>query len=424
MCRILYNFLIWCYYRIAISFAAFFNRKAADCISGRKKLINSLSEQMMPFSDDYVVWFHVASVGEFEQARPLIEKMKAEHGDWRIVLTFFSPSGYNMHRKYALADVVSYLPMDLYRNVRKFLDVVHPDMAIFVKYEFWYNYLTALKRRGIPTYLVSAIFRGDQWFFRRGGGFMRKMLRCFNILFVQNRESVELLKSIGIENAVIAGDTRFDRVDALRAANSAPNRVVETFRQDKKLWIVGSSWGQDEELIASVMPVVRDNGAKLVIVPHEVHDSRIEFVEGLFREYKTLRYTHCSDIASCTDKLSAAEVLIVDCIGILSKIYKYASFAYIGGGFNRSGIHNILEPATYGCPVLFGPNYSKFQEAKDLIAAGGAFSVARTQELEPVVADWLGNDKSLKNISSISSSFVKKNLGAAEKILKYIKTEK
>ncbi len=396
-------------------------------MSGRRKLLARLAQQMAPYAKNHIIWFHVSSVGEFEQARPLIERLKTERPESKIVLTFYSPSGYNMHRNYPLADIVSYLPMDLFRNVRRFLDIVHPDMVVFVKYEFWYNYLTALKSRNIPTYIVSAIFRPRQWFFHSRGMGMRKLLRGFKMLFVQNRESVDLLRSIGIECAVIAGDTRFDRVNALREANTAPNPVIEHFKGQSKLWIAGSTWSDDEEMIAAVMPAVLKGGAKLVVVPHEVHSSRIEAVEGLFRGYRTVRYTAFRDVdLNSADgggravELSEAEVLIVDCIGILSKIYKYASFAYIGGGFNRSGIHNILEPATYGCPVLFGPNYSKFQEAKDLIAAGGAFSVSAPQELRPIVEDWLQHPESLERTSAICSAFVKSNLGATEKILENI----
>ena len=386
-------------------------------MSGRKGLLGTVEEKMKQSGGRPVVWFHSSSVGEFEQARPLIERLRKESPGKFIVITFFSPSGYELRRNFKSADAVFYLPMDTPRNVRRFLNAVNPSTAIFVKYEFWYNYLLGLRRRGTPTYIISAIFRRNQVFFRWYGSFMRKALRAYTTLFVQNEESRRLLAGLGIENVVIAGDTRFDRVQAICRNNDVHNEVVEAFVGDRLTWVAGSTWDEDEYMISKAMSGVR--GFKLILVPHEVHDTHINRILNTFSGYTVLRYTKCAGRSQDEYRGLAAdaEVLVIDIVGILSKIYKYGSFAYIGGGFSSSGIHNILEAAIYGCPVMFGPHYDKFQEAKDLITLGGAFSVSSAPELSALLEKWLLDPGTVEKPSLVCTQYVESHLGASDTIM-------
>ena len=386
-------------------------------MSGRKGLLDTVEEKMKQSGGRPVVWFHSSSVGEFEQARPLIERLRKESPGKFIVITFFSPSGYELRRNFKSADAVFYLPMDTPRNVRRFLNAVNPSTAIFVKYEFWYNYLLGLRRRGTPTYIISAIFRRNQVFFRWYGSFMRKALRAYTTLFVQNEESRRLLAGLGIENVVIAGDTRFDRVQAICRNNDVHNEVVEVFVGDRRTWVAGSTWDEDEYMISKAMSGVR--GFKLILVPHEVHDTHINRILNTFSGYTVLRYTECAGRSQDEYRGLAAdaEVLVIDIVGILSKIYKYGSFAYIGGGFSSSGIHNILEAAIYGCPVMFGPHYDKFQEAKDLITLGGAFSVSSAPELSALLEKWLLDPGTVEKPSLVCTQYVESHLGASDTIM-------
>lgn len=386
-------------------------------MSGRKGLLDTVEEKMKQSGGRPVVWFHSSSVGEFEQARPLIERLRKESPGKFIVITFFSPSGYELRRNFKSADAVFYLPMDTPRNVRRFLNAVNPSTAIFVKYEFWYNYLLGLRRRGTPTYIISAIFRRNQVFFRWYGSFMRKALRAYTTLFVQNEESRRLLAGLGIENVVIAGDTRFDRVQAICRNNDVHNEVVEAFVGDRHTWVAGSTWDEDEYMISKAMSGVR--GFKLILVPHEVHDTHINRILNTFSGYTVLRYTECAGRSQDEYRGLAAdaEVLVIDIVGILSKIYKYGSFAYIGGGFSSSGIHNILEAAIYGCPVMFGPHYDKFQEAKDLITLGGAFSVSSAPELSALLEKWLLDPGTVEKPSLVCTQYVESHLGASDTIM-------
>ena len=386
-------------------------------MSGRKGLLDTVEEKMKQSGGRPVVWFHSSSVGEFEQARPLIERLRKESPGKFIVITFFSPSGYELRRNFKSADAVFYLPMDTPRNVRRFLNAVNPSTAIFVKYEFWYNYLLGLRRRGTPTYIISAIFRRNQVFFRWYGSFMRKALRAYTTLFVQNEESRRLLAGLGIENVVIAGDTRFDRVQAICRNNDVHNEVVEAFVGDSRTWVAGSTWDEDEYMISKAMSGVR--GFKLILVPHEVHETHINRILNTFSGYTVLRYTECAGRSQNEYRGLAAdaEVLVIDIVGILSKIYKYGSFAYIGGGFSSSGIHNILEAAIYGCPVMFGPHYDKFQEAKDLITLGGAFSVSSAPELSALLEKWLLDPGTVEKPSLVCTQYVESHLGASDTIM-------
>ncbi|HIZ86775.1 MAG TPA: 3-deoxy-D-manno-octulosonic acid transferase [Candidatus Coprenecus pullistercoris] len=417
--RLLYNIGIYLYYFAAL-LAGPFNRKAALFVRGRRGLLKSLEEKLKDRGDRETVWFHCSSVGEFEQARPIIEAVKARYPGKYVLLTFFSPSGYELRKNYDKADAVCYLPMDTRRNVRRFLNAVHPSTAVFVKYEFWCNYLSGLKRRGTATYIISAIFRGNQIFFKWYGGFMRRALECYNTLFVQNEESRILLSGIGIDNVVIAGDTRFDRVKAICSANTARNEVVEAFAAQKRTWVAGSTWDGDEAVICEAMRSLPDS--KLILVPHEVGAQRIGDVKRRFAGYSILLYSECEGRSpeEYAARAEAADILVVDCVGILSVLYKYGLFAYIGGGFNPSGIHNILEAATYGCPVVFGPHYSKFQEARDLVALGGAFSVRTGEELRPLLEKWLGTPDSITAPSQVCTDYIDSHLGASDKIMSLV----
>ena len=400
--------------------AGLFNRKASLFVSGRKGLISRITGKMKESAGRQVVWFHCSSVGEFEQARPLIERLRKEDPSKYIVVTFFSPSGYELRRNYKSADAVFYLPMDTRRNVRRFMDAVNPSVAVFVKYEFWCNYLELLRKRGIPTYIISAIFRPGQIFFRWYGGFMRKALRTYTTLFVQNEESRKLLSGLGIDNVVIAGDTRFDQVQAICRNNDVHNEVVEAFIGNRRTWVAGSTWEEDESLISKALSGSR--GYKLILVPHEVHESHISRILNTFSGFKVIRYTECAgrNQDEYREKAAEAEVLVIDIVGILSKLYKYGSFAYIGGGFSGSGIHNILEAAIYGCPVVFGPNYGKFQEAKDLIVLGGAFSVSTVPELASLLGKWLHEPGTVEKPSLVCTRYVESHLGASDTIMEHI----
>lgn len=358
-------------------------------------------------------WFHAASLGEFEQGRPIMECIRKEHPEYSILLTFFSPSGYEVRKNYAGADLICYLPFDTIFNVHRFLNLVQPKKAFFIKYEFWPNYLTALKHRQIPTYLVSGIFRQEQLFFKNYAPFYRRLLNSFTHLFVQNQTSIDLLKSIGrTEEVSISGDTRFDRVLEIRAiAKVLP--IAEAFAKSAKgnVLIAGSSWPKDEALF---IPYFNEHPElKLIIAPHQIHEEHLLSIEAqLKRPFQRYTQTNSENITSC-------DCLIIDCFGLLSSIYRYGTIAYIGGGFG-SGIHNTLEAAVYGIPVIFGPNFSKFHEAKELIACGGAESIDSEKTLVAVLEDWISNDKTRINAGKMAGEMVKKGSGGTDIVLKTI----
>ncbi|MBP5341268.1 MAG: 3-deoxy-D-manno-octulosonic acid transferase [Bacteroidales bacterium] len=408
--RLFYTIGIW-FYILGIRIAALFGHgKARLMVKGWKAV-------GCPWSaapGEQVAWFHAASLGEFEQARPVLEEYKRRHPDHRIVVTFFSPSGYEVRKNYAQADAVLYLPPDLPCTVRRFLDRYRPTVAFFVKYEFWYNYLGALHRRGIPTYIFSAIFRPNQYFFKGVPWFRNQLRDCFNHLFVQNEESLNLLKSIGIEHCSVAGDTRFDRVHQIAVAAEG-NEVVERFLDGHqgKVLVAGSTWPPDEALITQAIRQSDNQAIRLILAPHVISEEHLKQIEALFPD--SVRY---SQVAS-GQWPEASNVLIIDNIGLLSKLYRYADVAYIGGGFGV-GIHNILEAVTFGKPVLFGPNYHKFQEAKDIIARGGGFShhdgESLNQHLQPLLTD----PEAYAKASQACLDYMTANLGSTEKILSTI----
>lgn len=419
---ILYNIAIGGYNAL-INVASHFNHKARLFVEGRKTLLEKISKEVDHSAP--IIWFHCSSVGEFEQARPLIEWYKENRKEYKILLTFFSPSGYELRKNYPLADWIYYLPVDTASNARRFLDIVKPQKAIFIKYEFWYNYLKELKCRGIKTYIVSAIFRHNQVFFKPYGGLFKDMLHSFTTLFVQDELSRSLLESIGItENVVVCGDTRFDRVNQI-TASSKEFPLIEKFSKNAFTVLAGSTWGPDEEILAATMK--HFSKAKLVIAPHEIHSEHIDKICTTFKDYKILKFSDFDKeftqekesykaLAELQKQLEESNVLIIDCLGILSSIYRYGKFAYIGGGFGV-GIHNILEAATYGIPVAFGPKYHKFKEAKDLIAREGANAVRDQSEFYSLLSDYIKKEGIRGARGKICLDYVKENLGATKKII-------
>jgi 3-deoxy-D-manno-octulosonic-acid transferase len=354
------------------------------------------------------IWFHCASLGEFEQGRPLMELMKKEDPSVSILLTFYSPSGYEIRKKYEGADHVYYLPADTPQKARRFLDLVRPRAVFFVKYEFWFNFLDEIGRRNIPAYLVSGMFRKEQLFFKWYGGWFKEKLNCFARFYLQDESSQKLLLENGFTNTVLSGDTRFDRViDIAREARELP--LAEAFRGTKKLIIAGSTWGPDEELLARLD---LDKGLyKLLIAPHEIGEEKIaESIARFEKRYRVITYSEANTV-----NVKDAEVMIVDNIGMLSSLYRYGTIGFIGGGFGE-GIHNILEACVCGLPVIFGPNYLKFSEAIDLLALGGAFCVNNSEDLRRTFSLLTGEPPIIQIASEISSNYVRKKCGATERI--------
>jgi 3-deoxy-D-manno-octulosonic-acid transferase len=354
------------------------------------------------------IWFHAASLGEFEQGRPMIETIRKRYPQYKILLTFFSPSGYEVRKNYEGADVICYLPFDTPFKVRKFLNLANPYMAVFIKYEFWLNYLTELKRRGIKTYLISAVFRPGQLFFKWYGAWYRKALLCYERLFVQDEDSRKLLAGYGIDNVEVCGDTRFDRVlEIQRNARLMPE--VESFAEEGKLMLVaGSSWPEDEEFIIPYFNTHPE--VKLIIAPHEIHREHLLYIQSLLNR-PSIRLSESSE-----ESLRTNDCLIIDSFGLLSSIYRYGDVAYIGGGFG-GGIHNTLEAAVYGIPVVFGPKYHKFKEAKSLINYGGGFSVDNEAAFAGCLNNFISDPESRRIAGAAAGDFVYKNAGAIEKIL-------
>lgn len=400
----IYNIGIYIY-DFLVHLAALFSRKPRKMIRGHWVVYELLRQQVE--KDARYIWFHAASLGEFEQGRPLIERIREKHPEYRILLTFFSPSGYEVRKNYKGADIVCYLPFDKPRNVHKFLDIVHPCMAFFIKYEFWKNFLSELHKRRIPVYSVSSIFRKEQVFFKWYGGFYRDVLTNFDQLFVQNETSRRFLSKIGIQRVTVVGDTRFDRVLEIREeAKNLP--LVKLFKGDSLTLVAGSSWPPDEDLFIEYFN--QHPELKLIIAAHVIDENHlVEIIGKLKRPY--VRYSKANE-----QNVLKADCLIVDCFGLLSSIYRYGEIAYVGGGFG-AGIHNILEAAVYGIPVIFGPRYQKFMEAKYLLEAGGGFSIVNGQELSVLLDKLTGDQDFLDECGENADRFVKQNLGATERIL-------
>lgn len=400
--------LIICLYTLGVAVASLFNPKARKMWRGGREAFRVLRDKVD--GGQRYVWFHAASLGEFEQGRPIIERLRAEHPEYKILLTFFSPSGYEVRKNYEGADIVCYLPLDTYFSARKFLNLVHPEMAFFIKYEFWWNYLHILKRRGVPVYSVSSIFREGQVFFRWYGRSYRRVLKCFTRFFVQNDESKRLLATLGITNVEITGDTRFDRVLQIkRQAKKLP--LVEAFKQDCKVFVAGSSWPPDEDIFIKYFNDHRD--WKLIIAPHVIGDDHIRQIVGKLSR-TAVRYTEATE-----ESVGKADCLIIDCFGLLSSIYGYGDVAYVGGGFGV-GIHNVLEAAVWGMPVIFGPNNKRFQEAQDLLASGGGREVDSYSQFEAVMNTYVTDASAIEEDGLKAAGYVAATAGATYKILKTV----
>ena len=399
-----YNLIIYLYL-LGVAVYSRFNEKVRKMWRGEREAFRILREKVD--SNAKYVWFHAASLGEFEQGRPLMEQLRQDHPEYKILLTFFSPSGYEVRKNYEGADIITYLPLDTITNARRFLRTVRPVMAFFIKYEFWYNYLHILKHRHIPVYSVSSIFRPDQVFFKWYGRQYGRVLNCFTHFFVQNTISKELLAKIGITNVTIVGDTRFDRVLQIKeAARQLP--VVEAFKQDYKVFVAGSSWPPDEEIFIRYFNEHKD--WKLIIAPHVIGEDHLEQIEKLLAGRKIVRYKDAKE-----DDVKAADVLIINCYGLLSSIYHYGDVAYVGGGFGV-GIHNLLEAAVWDVPVFFGPNNQKFQEAQGLKKNGG-FEIHDYEEFERQMSRLASDAQYLKEQGQLAGQFVKGQAGATAKVL-------
>ncbi len=407
--NLLYNTGIYLY-KAAAAVASWRSPKIREMLQGEQDTLSTLGQTRMEVAPDgYDVWIHVASLGEFEQGRPLMERLRRERPELKILLTFFSPSGYRVRHDYDKVDTVAYLPIDTPSAARKFIDAARPKMAIFVKYEFWGNYLETLSKNAIPTYIISAIFRPGQIFFRPFGGMFRKMLRTFKHLYVQDDRSKELLASIGIENVTVAGDTRFDRVtDIQRTIRQLP--IIERFVAGSPFTlVVGSSWAPDEDII--IPWTTANNDVRLIIAPHEFNENRLE---NLTRRLGP-GTARLSQISAPEDLSPACRAVIVDSFGLLSSIYRYAHTAYIGGGFG-AGIHNINEAAVYGIPVVFGPRHSKFKEASDLIECGGGFEVTNRGSLATILSSLKTDHVKRINAGEAAGNYIKTHIGATDKI--------
>jgi len=403
------------FYTLIIRLASLKNAKAKAWLAGRKNLLKKISKELNPTIQ--YTWFHFASLGEFEQGRSVMEHLKATKKDIHILITFFSPSGYEIRKNYALADHVFYLPSDTATHAREFVSLVKPVMAVFTKYEYWYHYFDELHKNQIPLYVISAIFRKNQPFFQFYGDLHRRMLQCVSHFFVQNEESKLLLQTLSINQVTVSGDTRFDRV-AENASHPKSFDLIKSFCGEAQVFVAGSTWPADEKLLAQLIKQHPD--WKLIIAPHEISEEKINALEALFDSNSAIRYSALNTPQVAIRKFQY-EILIIDNVGMLSSLYQYGCIAYIGGGFG-SGIHNTLEAAAFGLPILFGPNYYKFQEAKDMIDLGAAFSIKNGSEFETVL-DKIGVSHDLVETcgcGKTAKAYVENNTGATARIIHHI----
>lgn len=401
-----YNFSIKTYV-LGAKITALWNKKAAKWVNGRKGLLEKIEATVNP--NDKIVWFHCSSLGEFEQGRSVFERFKKEHPDHKLLITFFSPSGYEVRKNYKVADYVFYLPADTLSNMRRFVAAIKPRMAVFVKYDFWFNLLQVLHHENIPIVYISAVFRSDQHFFRSKGKWFLEILKTVNLFFVQDKGSKKLLNKRGIENVHVAGDTRFDRVLEI-AANPDKFPLIEQFKGDSKLILAGSTWEKDDTLMVALIKK-REDVFKYIIAPHEIDDNKITALIKRI-ELNCVRFSQLNE-----QNVVDADVIIVDTIGHLAHLYQYADLAYVGGGFNK-GIHNILEPAAFNIPILFGPNFHKFQEAEELMNAGGAFVLYASRNLNHKITDLFFEESKLENIKEIIQNYMNERKGVTDTIIK------
>ena len=397
-----------------LKIVALFNNKIRLFVEGRKSVFKILSNKIKAY--DKTIWFHAASLGEYEQGLPVMERMKSRFPNHLIVLTFFSPSGYEVRKNNTIADVTVYLPLDTQSNVNQFLKLVRPDMVFFIKYEYWPNYLNALQNKEIPTYLISGIFREKQVFFKCYGGFYRKALDAFEHFFVQNSSSKELLLKLGKTNVTVSGDTRFDRVTAILNQNNELD-FIEEFKNNTLTVVIGSSWPKDEALLVNYINTA--NNVKFIIAPHNINKDQIANLQNQISK-KTVLFSSLNLKDVGASKLADYDVFIIDTIGILTKIYSYADIVYVGGGFGNPGVHNILEPATFGIPIVIGPNYSHFAEATALVKMEGCISIANQEDLNEALDKLIQNAAVRYEKGHICSTFVEMNKNASETIMNYI----
>lgn len=404
----MYNFVIYIYL-FAVKLVSLFNPKVKLMVKGHSEVFDILKSKIE--KDKKYIWFHAASLGEFEQGRPLMERIRRQYPEYKILLTFFSPSGYEVRKNYQGADVICYLPFDTPRNARRFVKLANPCMAFFIKYEFWQNYLKNLQKHHVPTYSVSSIFRKNQVFFRWYGGKYFKVLTRFTHLFVQNEVSKELLASLNIRNVDVVGDTRFDRViEIFEQAKQLP--LVEQFKKNSIVMVAGSSWQPDEDIFIRYFNEHPE--MKLIIAPHVIGESHLtEIIGKLKRPY--VRYTQATP-----ENVEQADCLIIDCFGLLSSIYRYGEIAYVGGGFGV-GIHNVLEAAVYGIPVLFGPNNQRFQEARQLLETKGCFEIHNYEEFKEKMDRLMTDAPYLEKCGKLSGDYVKQHAGASDKVMKAVR---
>lgn len=408
----IYNIFIQAY-SLAIKLVSLWNPKAKAWIQGRNNLFGDLQKRVS--AKDKVIWMHCSSAGEFEQGKPLIESLKEKFPTHKILVSFFSPSGYFVAKNYQFADYITYLPLDTPSNAKSFLDIVRPELALFVKYEFWYHHLSVAAYRHIPILLISATFRRDQIFFKKHGGFFRQILFLFRHIFVQGKNSMELLRSAGITHTSISGDTRFDRVAKI-AIDFQPILEIEAFLAGKPAVVAGSTWRGDEDVLQGVLT---DTRIKLIIAPHEINQRHLDELSNSYPNAVLF-----SELAKGRTNAENANCLIIDNVGMLSRLYRYATVTYVGGGFTKDGIHNILEAAVWGRPVIFGPNYRKYREAIELIAAGGAFSISDETELKHLVSKLLENQQYQQAAGSNSKNYVMGNVGATKRIIQFVQANR
>jgi len=387
------------------------NPKLSLFVNGRKETLNLIKDTIS--KTDKVIWIHAASLGEYEQGLPVMEKLKLLYPNHKFLLTFFSPSGYEVKKNSKVADVICYLPLDTKKNVHKFLEAAHPDLAIFIKYEIWPNYLAALNSVNTPTFLISALFKNNQNFFKWHGSFMRKTLTNFSHFFVQNEKSKELLNSIDFKNVTVAGDTRFDRVTEILDRNNSLEFMVH-FKQNQFCFVTGSTWPEDEKLIVeyinnSSLPI------KFIIAPHTIKNKHVEEITEAIKK-PVARFSELENIA-----IEDYEVLIIDTIGILTKIYSYADLAYVGGGF-VTGLHNTLEPAVFGIPVIIGPNFNGFAEAEELVQLGGVNSIKDLSQFNSLVNTYSENNEYRLKIGQINAKYIQEKAGATKRIVNELKS--
>ena len=400
-----------------LKIVALFSPKMKLFVDGRKSVFQTLADKIQ--SSDKTIWFHAASLGEYEQGLPVIEAIKQQFPNHKIVVTFFSPSGYEVRKNNAIADVTVYLPLDTISNTNQFIELVHPEMAFFIKYEYWPNYLNELKKQQIKTYLISGILRENQAFFKWYGGFYRKALKTFDYFFVQNESSKTLLQSIGFNNVKVSGDTRFDRVVSILERDNSLD-FIEQFKDNTTTIVIGSSWPKDENLLVNYINQSSDN-VKFIIAPHNIKSEQISNLKNQIQK-KTILYSEKDEMLKQVqhDKIEDFQVFIIDTIGILTKIYSYADIAYVGGGFGNPGVHNILEPATFGVPVVIGPNFSHFAEATALVNMEGCISIQNQTQLNEAFDLLLHNEDERLEKGHICSTFVQMNKGATQTIINHI----